>query len=224
MEVIHIIKNKKILYLAFILFAASMVLNFPFPHESPYGETVISVLNIPVQSINGLQYVGITSLALLIVSLYFLAKSVNKYHGRVVLIAIIIAFAAPSLIVSSFQKTLATGIYAVSYKHEESNCNFEMIDAKTLRGKCELPFDNHSRKDVQFTIEFYEKYLFEDDIRMVSLMNNNADYEVKLKGNESKTLIIESDIDVSNIENHVESGSSTGVNIVIKSKGKVRKL
>jgi hypothetical protein len=99
-----------------------------------------------------------------------------------------------------------------------------MIDAKTLRGKCELPFENHSRKDVKFTIEFYEKYLFEDDIRMVSLMNNNADYEVKLKGNESKTLIIESDIDVSNIENHVESGSSTGVNIVIKSKGKLRKL
>ena len=218
------IKNKKMLYLALILFIASLVLIFPFPHENPYGETVASVLNIPVQSVNGLQYVGIASLALLIASLYFLTKSVNKYHGRVVLLAIIIAMFVPSMIASSFQKTVATGIYAVSYERNWSNCRFVMIDETTLQGECELPFENHNRNDVQFTIEFYEKYYFEDDVQMVSLMNNNAPYEVKLKGNERKTVKIKSEIDVSNIENHIESGSSTGVNIIIKSGEKVRKL
>ena len=181
-------------------------------------------MNIPVQSVNGLQYVGIASLALLIASLYFLTKSVNKYHGRIVLLAIIIAMFAPSMIASSFQKTVATGIYAVSYEREWSNCRFEMVDESTLSSECELPFENYSRNDVQFTIEFYEKYYFEDDVQMVSLMNNNAPYEVKLKGNERKTVKIKSEIDVSNIENHVESGSLTGVNIIIKSGEKVRKL
>ncbi len=59
---------------------------------------------------------------------------------------------------------------------------------------------------------------------MVSLMNNNDPYEVKLKGNERKTVKIESNIDVSNMENHIEQGSSTGVNIIIKSGEKIRKL
>ncbi|CAI9392335.1 hypothetical protein MHI39_01220 [Heyndrickxia sp. FSL K6-6286] len=217
-------KSKKMLYLSLILFIASLVLNFPFPHESPYGETVASVLNIPVQSVNGLHYVGIASLALLIASLYFLTKSVEKYHGRVVLVAIVLALFAPSMIASSFQKTFATGIYAVSYERDWSNCQFEMIGETTLRGECELPFENYSRNDVQFTIEFYEKYYFEDDVLMVSLMNNNDPYEVKLKGNERKTVKIESNIDVSNMENHIEQGSSTGVNIIIKSGEKIRKL
>ncbi|WP_339217014.1 hypothetical protein [Ornithinibacillus sp. FSL M8-0202] len=55
-------------------------------------------------------------------------------------------------------------------------------------------------------------------------MNNNDPYEVKLKGNERKTVKIESNIDVSNMENHIEQGSSTGVNIIIKSGEKIRKL
>ncbi|MBD1379631.1 hypothetical protein [Metabacillus arenae] len=218
------IKSKKMLYLALILFIASLVLNFPFPHESPYGETVASILNIPIQSVNGLQYIGIASLALLITSLYFLTKSVKKYHGRVVFLTIIIAIFAPSMIASSFQKTIATGIYAVSYERDMSNCRFDMIDATTLNGECELSFENYSRHDVQFTIEFYEKYYFEDDVRMVSLMNNNAPYVVKLKGNERKTVKIEANIDVSNRENHVEQGGSTSFNIIIKSGGEIRKL
>lgn len=218
------IKNKKMLYAAFILFIASITLNFRFPHGSPYGETGTSILNIPVQTVNGLQYVGIVSLALLLLSLYFLAKSLKKYHGRLVFLAIIIAIFSPTMIASSFQKTLATGIYAVSYDVDRSNCHFEMVDKSTLSGECELPFENYSRNDVEFTIEFYEKYYFEDDVRMVSLMNNKAPYVVKLKGNERKTVKIESNIDVSNIENHVQSGESTGVNIIIKAGEKIRKL
>ena len=218
------IKSKKMIYLALILFIASLILNFPFPHESPYGETIASVLNIPVQSVNGLQYIGIASLALLIASLYFLTKSVKKYHGRVVLVAIIIAIFAPSMIASSFQKTFASGINAISYERDMSYCQFDMIDAKTLQGECELTFENYSSNDIQFSIEFYEEYFFEDDVQMVSLMNNNAPYVVKLKGNERKMVKIESNIDVSNIENHVEQGNATGINIIIKSGEKMRKL
>jgi hypothetical protein len=217
-------KNRKLFYLALILFITSMALNFPFPHEDPYGETIVSVLNIPVRSTSGLQYVGIASLILLIASLYFLTKSVKRYHGRLVFLDIIIAIFAPMFAASSFQKTFATGIYAVSYERDLSNCRFDMVDKTMLHGECELPFENYSKNDVSFTIKFYEEYYFEDDVRMISLMNNNAPYEVTLKGNERKNVKIETNIDVANIENHVESGGSTSVNIIIKSEEKMRKL
>ena len=218
------IKNKKMLLIAFILFIGSMALNFPFPHESPYGETVAELLNIPIRSVNGFHYVGITSLILLIASIFFFTQSVKRYHGRIVVLAIIVAVFVPSMVANTFQKTFAKGIYAVSYEREFSNCQFNMIDETTLHGECELPFENHSRHDVQFTVEFYEKYYFEDDVKMISLMNNNAPYKVKLNGNERRRVKIESNIDVSEIKNFVENGGATGVNIIIKSEGKMRKL
>lgn len=219
-----LIKDKKFLYLALIIFFASMTLNLPFPHETSYGETVISMLNIPVQSVNGLHYVGITSLLLLIASLYLLVKSLNKYHARFVVIAIMVAMIMPHFIVSSFQKTFATGIYAISYGSNESHCSFEMINETTLHGDCELALKNYSRNDVQFIIEFYEQYKVESDERMVSLMNNNAPYEVRLRGQESKRVKIETNIDVSKMKNHIDSGEATGVGIIIKSGVKSRKL
>lgn len=203
---------------------ASLVLNLPFPHNHSFGETIVSVFNIPIRSVNGLHYVGMISLALLIASLYFLTKSINNYHGRAVLLAIMVAIFAPSIIISSYQKTFATGIYAVSYERHLSNCEFNMIDDKTLHGECAVPLINYSNDEVRFTIEFYEEYFFEHDIQMVALMNTNGPYKVRLNGHESNTVKIETDIDVSNIENHVQQGSATGVNIIIKSGGKTRKL
>lgn len=218
------IKNKKLFIIGFMLFLLSLVLNFPFPHESPYGEVVLKTLNLPHRSDSGLYFIGIATLTMLIISLFFFAASVNKYRGRVVITVIIIALFAPPLLVSVFQKTLATGIYAVSYEREQSQCQFEMIDETTLKGKCELPFENFSKRDAQFTVEFYDKYLIVDDIQMVSLMNNNAPYTVTLKGRESRMVEIESNIDVSKMEKHIEQGSATFVNIIIKSGEKMRKL
>ena len=218
------IKSKKKFYLALILLVITMVFNFPFPHESPYGETIVSVLNIPIRSVNGFHYVGIASFLLFIVGLYLLVNSVEKYNGRLVVVAIIIVLAGPSMIANSFQKTFAKGIYAVSYERDLSRCHFEMINETTLLGECELPFENYSRNDVHFSIEFYEKYYFEDDVQMVSLMNNAAPYEVKLKGHERKTVKIKRNIDVSNMENHIEGGDASSVNIIIKSGEKSRRL
>jgi hypothetical protein len=219
-----LIRDKKFLYLAIIFFFASIALNLPFPDKTLYGETVI-LLNIPVKTLNGLNYVGITSLLLLIVSLYFLVKSLNKYHARLVVIVIIFAIFFPSFLVTSFQKTFAKGIYAISYVSDRSNCSFKMINDTTLHGECELPLENYNKNDAQFNLEFYEIQQFEDDMKMVSLMNNNAPYKVRLKGKESKRVKIETNIDVTKIKNHIESGEvKGGVNIIIKSEGKSRKL
>ncbi|MDS9470951.1 hypothetical protein [Sporosarcina pasteurii] len=217
------IQSKPNFYLALILLVTFMILNFPYPHEDPYGEVIATVFNIPIRSSNGFHFVGITSLLLLIIGLFLLANSVEKYRSRFVLIAIIIAFVGPSLVASSFQKTFATGIYAVSYDRDSSRCQFEMIDQTTLRGECELPFENYSKDEVRFSVEF-EKNYFEDDFPMLSLLNNDAPYEVKLEGHERKIVNIFTNIDVSNMENHIDSGEASLVTIIIKSGEKARRL
>lgn len=218
------VKNKKLIYIAIVPFFISMALNFPFPNKNPYGEEVASVLNIPIVTVNGFNYVGITSFLLLMASLYLLVKSLKKYRSRSVLIAIMVAIFTPLIVASTFQKTIATGIYAIVYESEESICNFEMKNETTLHGVCELPFKNYSRTSTQFTIEIYERYPFEDDGRMVSLMNNDSPYKVRLKGKESKRVIVETDIDVSQMERHIDGGESMNVSIIIKSGEKTRKL
>jgi hypothetical protein len=201
-----------------------MVFNFPFPHGKPYGYTILSVLNVPARSANGLHIEGITSLFLLLISLILLTKSVNKYHGRLIVVSIIIVVASPTFLASTFQKTFASGIYAVSYERELSRCSFEMTDKTKMRAVCELPFENYSRDDVQFSIEFYEEYPFEDAIKMLSLMKENEPYEVKLNGKERKRVVIEANIDVSEMKSYIEQGNTTYVNIIIKSGEKTREL
>ena len=218
------VKNKLILYLSFILLFTSMVLNFQFPHKYPYGEAVFTILNIPIRFANGFHTVGITSLFLLILGIYLLMKSVNKHYGRVVFIAILVVIFTPIIIISAYQKTFASGIYAVSHLSEESTCTFEMTGKKTLYGECELSLINHSNDDVQFTVEFYEEYAFKNDFPMISLMNVNAPYAVILRGKEKKRITIKATIDVSDKEIHIDSGEAMGMEIIIKATGKSRSL
>ncbi len=122
--------------------------------------------------------------------------------------------------VSAYQETFATGVYAVFYSNEDSECSFEAKSEDTLHGACELCFMNYSNQDISFTVESNE----DDDPPMVSLMNNNAPYKITLGANETKRIRLETDIDVSDIQNHVESGEAMGMDIIIRSKGKHRDI
>jgi hypothetical protein len=224
MDVIRLVKNKKFLAIGLIFIFASMVVNFPFPHEYPLGQAGVEVLGIPINSVHGLHYVGITALLLLIVGLYFYAKSFKKYHVRLIVLAIIFVSLTPHYVANAYQKTLATGIYAIFHDREGSICRFEMTGETNLNAKCEIPFENYSSEDVRFTIEFYDKSIFEDEVKMMSLMNAGGPYEVNVNANERQRVKIEANIDVSEIENHVESGEAAGFNLIIKSNGKSRKL
>lgn len=216
------IKNKKMFYTAIILLVASLILKLPIPDEGFLGESIAIDLNIPMRSADGVSYVGFATFFLFLASLFLLNNSIGKYNICVILMAIIIAIFVPSRFVTLYQKTFATDIYAVSYDSEMSSCNFDMIDNKTLHGECKLPFKNYSSNDVKFSIEFYEKY--DDELQMVTLMNYNGPYEVKLKGNQRKTEKIETNIDVSKLKHHITGGNAMGVNIVMKSGKKIRKL
>ncbi|MGO4890025.1 hypothetical protein ACJ2A9_19950 [Anaerobacillus sp. MEB173] len=64
---------------------------------------------------------GIFSLLLVIVSLFLLSSSLKKYRGRFVLIGFVVIMGGPVFLVSIFQQTVATGIYAISYDRQASN-------------------------------------------------------------------------------------------------------
>lgn len=218
------IKNKNYLILAIIFFFISIALNFPFPHEYPVGQELSSAFRFPLTTMDGVSYIGITGLVLFIFSLFFLVKSLEMYHKRMVLVAMILVVFLPLEMVNAYQKTFATGIYAVEYERGESFYRFEMKDDTTLYAVCHLPFENHSNRTVQFNIEFYEKYLFEDDYPMLSLLNEGGPYEVTLHGKERQMVRIETEIDLSRLGRDSLSGEGWGINLMIVDGEKIRKL
>jgi hypothetical protein len=218
------IKNKNYLFLAIIFFFISTALDFPFPHEYPAGQERSVALGFPITTMDGLSYTGITGLILFIIGLFFLVKSLELYHKRMVLIALVLVVILPFEMVNAYQKTFATGIYAIEYERGESNYTFEMKDDTTLYAICHLPFENHSNETVQFNIEFYEKYLFEEDYPMLSLLNEGGPYKVTLHGKERKVVTIETEIDLAKLERGGLSGQGWGINLMIVDGEKVRKL
>ncbi|MEH6987662.1 hypothetical protein [Cytobacillus firmus] len=218
------VKNKKLFLTSIVLIVISMALNFPFPHENRLGEAGIMILNIPINSADGIHYTGIFILLLLVLGMVLLHRSLEKYHLRSFFAVIIIVSLLPPSLAEAYQKTLANGINAVSYIKDESQCKFVMISEDTLKGKCELPFENYSNEEVAFTIGFYDRYLFEEDVKMLSLMNSGEPKYVKLLPNEVKVIQIEKEIDVSKIKNHVENGEAAYVSIIIHAGEKSRKL
>lgn len=82
-----------------------------------------------------------------------------------------------------------------------------------LNGECHLVMENFSKDEVQFTVEFYDRY----DKEMFELMNEYGPYTVTLQGKSEKTVWIETKMDVSNLEEVIAHGSASGFNIIIKS-------
>ncbi|PWU69971.1 hypothetical protein [Gracilibacillus dipsosauri] len=214
------IKSKSMFYISLVFLFVAILLNFPFPHSYPFGEVILIAWNIPIRFADGLITVGIVVIFLLIIGLFLLVSSLKKYRGRIGFLVFILIIFTPGFMVNAYQENFATGIYAVSYAAEESECRFEMKSGETVHGECELSFINYSNHDVPFTVEFNEY----DDPPMVSLMNNNAPYKITLGANETKRIRLETDIDVSDIQNHVESGEAMGMDIIIRSKGKHRDI
>ncbi|MGG3564002.1 hypothetical protein ABES03_20650 [Neobacillus rhizosphaerae] len=214
------IKNKKFLYFALIPFILSMAVNFPFPDVVPDDHLFVTVFNIPLRTKSGINYIGIFTLLLLIFSLYLLVKSLKKFHVRFVILAILVFVLTPPFLATSFQKTIATGIYAVSYNVDKSKCHFEKINETTLHMVCELPLENHNDEGVEFTVEFNAF----DSFPNKELMNSHAPYMVRLKGKERKVVKVETNIDISKQGTRMDGGEIYGFNIIIRSDGERRQL
>ena len=217
------IKNWKLFSIAIVLWLICLVLTVPYPNALNI-ERGVSVLNVMVKTENGYQMEGLLTILLFIGSLCFLGMGVKKHQAILGITAIVSFVFAPSILVNVYQNTVATGIAAVSYDVDKSDCRFNLVNDFTLKGACRLPLQNLSSDDVTFNIEFYETYWYEDGVRMVSLMNEGAPYEVTLRGEQKKWVKVETLIDVSQTENHIEKGTVSGVHIIVSAGEQKRKL
>lgn len=212
-----IVRNLKRLYIAIGFFILVMILNFPFPHVKPFAEANFWIMNISISSSSGLHYLGIFSLVLLIIGIYFLATSLEKYRVRLVILALVVYSLLPLVIVESYQTTFAAGIYAVKHEQDSSNCKFDTVDDKKIEGVCELTFKNYSNEDVDFDVTFY------DNADLISLMIEGSPYKVSLSGKETRTVQFKTEIDISDL-NAYTSGIFSLVNIQIRQGKKIRYL
>jgi len=216
------IKDMRYFYAGIACFILAMVINFPFPHDQ-FG--TVEILDIATTDMEGnLVISGVITLLFLLVSMFFIVKSLEKYHIRVLVIVIILFIFSPNLFVDFYQKTFASDIYAVSYDREESTCEFTMDSQEKLQGVCVLSFENHSQDDVEFTVDFYDQYWFEGERPALSLMNQDAPFTVKLGGNHSVMARVETSIEVSEMEHQIQGGSFNEINIKIKSENGEREL
>ncbi|MBP1932011.1 hypothetical protein [Ammoniphilus resinae] len=214
------IKKRGFFILGVPFLLLSMLLNFQFPDVQPLGEKLLTKIGIPthqnMETKTGLHYVGVTSIALLLASLFLFNHSLAKYNGRVIFLAFLTAIFGPSLIINSYQQTFASGIYAISYERDASECRFELNEeTNLLYGDCSVYLENKSSKDVQFSLVFIDDIHFKDDIPLQSLMNEAGPYFLTLKGRQSKTFKITANIDVTSLPKYPAGGSSRGFNVII---------
>ncbi|WP_026673748.1 hypothetical protein [Alkalihalobacterium bogoriense] len=216
------IKSKKQLILAIALFVIVIFVNIPFPHFHTTLGANLTLFNIPLNNKYGLNYIGIASVLVIIIGLIILHRSLEKYRVRLIILAFVLVSITPQLLVNVFQKTIATGIYAIEYNPGDSKCEFTTFNSDTLHGHCELWFQNHSNHEVTFTVEFYDYRM--DRTKMVSLMNSEEPIEIIVEGKIKKPIIITKEIDVSNLDNYISSGTSSYVNIIMRDGNKYREL
>lgn len=209
---------------------ACLILNMPFPHRYPFGEKILSSLHIPTRislekgALDGFHVLFIFSMIFLVAGLYFLAKSVEKYHVRIIISAFVAVSVIPNMLVNVYQTNFATGIYAVHYNNEGSTCSYEMTDEQKGYAECELQFGNYGQKDVDFEVVFDEELISTNEDLIASLMNADAPYEITLGAQEWKTVKIRTNIDLSGTDVRIYKGEKTGMKTTIRSGGKERDL
>lgn len=218
------VRHRQMFTISMIVLCIYLIFVFPFPHRYELGTVIFTALKIPIRLSNGFMPVGITAAIILIIGLVLFLKSLKKYHIRLFILVIVLLSFIPSILIDTYQNVFAENIYALSYDNEKSECNFDMVDEDTLFGECELLFENKSNQPIQFTIQFQEHRIFKEDVPIVSLMNQDAPYEIELDNQERKRIKLTSYIDVSTMDEHIENGRVTFINLKVQAKGKYREL
>jgi hypothetical protein len=96
------IKNRKYLYIAGILFIIAMAINFPFPHGYAVGQS--SFFTITLTTMHGVNIIGIITLFIFLGSLYFFLSSLEKYHWQLLIAALLLFTFLPLLLISFLSK------------------------------------------------------------------------------------------------------------------------
>ncbi|MGE6486884.1 hypothetical protein [Paenisporosarcina sp. NPDC076898] len=218
-----IVRNIKKLLLGIGLMVLVMILNFPFPHAEPFVAGNMSAMNIPIKDRDGYMFGGIILFFILIVGIYLVGTSIGKYRKRLVFLAIILYFSLPFILINVYQNTVASGIYAIHYELDSSQCAFEKLDETKMKVQCQLPFENFSEKTTNFDVSFDDQAFFEERFNVIPLINENGPYPVTLQGHESKLVIIQTEVELSKLKG-LTGGTAYQVHIEISQGNKLRRL
>ncbi|MGM0898084.1 MAG: hypothetical protein ACQEV0_09295 [Bacillota bacterium] len=215
------IKSKPAFFSAFIILGICMYMFFPFPNNAIL-DAQATFMSFPIQDQDGYHLFGIIGSILFIIAIILLFISLKKYQFRTVIVVVIVYAFLPSLMITTYQETAANGIEAISY-NSNGRCDFKMLD-KTMDAKCNLVLHNRSNEDVSFKLEFIDSFFMEDEMRMESLMNIAGPYLITVEANSKKTIHITELIDLSDVPNHIDSGTSYSIHIKLISGNKARIL
>ena len=212
------IANKSRFFIGVGLFILLFFVFIPFPNNWTFDATV-TVMGFPIQTQDGIDFIGIICAILFFLAAFLLYSSLKKYQGRLLILAILLFFLLPNPVISLYQETLAHGINAISYDNNGS-CEINSFRDNELEIECEIALKNRSNKPVSFEIEFLESYF--DSRLSTSLLNLNGPYVLKLYPNEMRTFHFKETIDVRNVSNYIEGGSSSFINFILKDGEKSR--
>lgn len=207
------IKDKRAIIGSVIILGICMYLFFPFPNDRLVGART-TFMSFPIRDQDGFVFLGIIGSILFILAMVLLFKGLKKYHFRTMIAVAIVYAVMPLFLITMYQTTLASGISAISYDGEGS-CAFQAVEEGLLEGKCDLLLHNRSNETVSFELEFLDSYYFEDDAQMESLMNLAGPHVITIETKQKKSIHLEELLNVKNIPNHIDSGSSYNIHIKI---------
>ncbi|MDQ0272776.1 hypothetical protein [Cytobacillus purgationiresistens] len=216
------IKDIRYFVIAISIFLLLIILNLPFPNEYPLIEHVLINLNLPTRVGTGIYVSGLISICLLLFSLYFISKGLKRFHFIAFVIMFVLVGWLPPAAVESYQKTVASGIDAVVFNHNESECHIELIDDTTLNGQCKLSLQNFGKEDIELSLLLDDRYSNGAPITIASLINEAGPFSIKLKGQQDEVFFI--DININAADRDYIVGRSDMVNIVIEVDGGQRWL
>ena len=214
------IKNKKNLIASGLILILCMSLYFPFPNASMVYERM-TFMSFPIQDQDGYNVLAIIGSFLFIFAIILLVRGLSNYHIRTVIIVAIVYSLLPFGLIKVYQETIADGIRAISYDGK-GTCDFEKIEEEIFTGECNMLISNHSGEPITFEIEFLDTFFPGSETRFTSLMNENGPYTVTIEANDEKSVSLKEILDLSDIPNHVDGGSSTEVHFKVKDGDKER--
>ena len=139
-----------------------MIVNFPFPHEVPFGSGSIWIMNITLRDADGFNLIGVFLLMVIMCRYLFTSYFIGEISCSIgVTRTFPILYFASFLVINVYQNTLASGIYAIDYDLDTSECKFEQLDDNRMEVICNLPLENLSDDEVEFDVRFFNESLLE---------------------------------------------------------------
>lgn len=205
------VKSKVALISSAMILCICMSFYFPFPNNKTIDARA-SFMMLPIRDQDGYVVLGIIGSFLFILAMILLGIGLRKYRVRTMIIVVLVYSFLPTLLITMYQETLAKGIAAISYDGS-GTCQFDNVSENLLNGECSLVLHNRSSESVSFELEFIDSFSPEDEVRMESLMNLNGPHKFTIEGNSEETIEVNELLDLTDVPNHVDSGTSMNIHI-----------